>query len=278
MYGRIMAAELNALWGQPVSVENRTGAAGAIGTDAVAKSVPDGYTLLFAADAPITISPNLGIRLPYDPQVDLVPIVNVIQGPFTLMVHPSVPAHDLKTWLALIRSQPGRWSYASSGTGSNQHLAMEWVRNAAGLDLVHVPYKGFGQALADVLSGQVPMLFAGVTASIGLIQTGKLVGIAVSGAHRVAALPDLPAMAEVVPGFDVSAWYGFMAAAGTPPDIVRKINTDVRAIIARPAFQARLSRDGIEAVGNSPEEFAAQIRRDSAQWARVTQAAGVKAE
>ena len=164
MYGRIMAAELNALWGQPVSVENRTGAAGAIGTDAVAKSVPDGYTLLFAADAPITISPNLGIRLPYDPQVDLVPIVNVIQGPFTLMVHPSVPAHDLKTWLALIRSQPGRWSYASSGTGSNQHLAMEWVRNAAGLDLVHVPYKGFGQALADVLSGQVPMLFAGVTA------------------------------------------------------------------------------------------------------------------
>jgi tripartite-type tricarboxylate transporter receptor subunit TctC len=278
VYGRIMAGELSTLWGQPVVVENRTGAAGAIGTDAVAKASPDGYTLLFAADAPITISPSLGIRLPYDPVRDLAPIVNVAQGPFTLMVHPSVPARDFRTWLALVRSQPGKWSYASSGNGSNQHLAMEWIRTAGHLDLTHVPYKGFGQALTDALSGQVPMLFGGVTASIGLIQSGKLIGIGISGPHRVAALPDVPAIAEEIPGFEVLAWYGFMAPAGTPRDIIRKINADVLAIVRRPEFRARLARDGIDAVGNSPEEFAAQIARDAAQWSKVIKAAGVKAD
>ncbi len=276
VYGRVMAGELGALWGQPVMVENRTGAAGAIGTDMVAKAVPDGYTLLFAADAPITISPSLGIRLPYDPIRDLVPVVNVAQGPFTLMVHPSVPARDLRAWLALVRSQPGKWSYASSGNGSNQHLAMEWIRTAGHLELTHIPYKGFGQALADALSGQVPMLFGGVTASIGLIQSGKLIGIGVSGSHRVAVLPDVPAIAEEFPGFEVLAWYGFMAPAGTSREIIRKINADVLTIVRRPDFRARLARDGIDAVGNSPEEFAAQIARDSAQWTKVIKAAGVK--
>ena len=278
IYGRVMAAELQKLWGQGVVVENRTGAGGTIGTDAVAKAAPDGYTLLFAADATLTLAPAVIAKLPYDPQRDFAPIVNVTTGPFVLLAHPSFPASSVPELLALAKAQPGKIPYASSGAGTQQHLAMETVKTMGGVDLLHIPYKGFGQGIADVLAGQVPMIFGGITASISLIRGGKVKGIAVTSPRRARALPDLPAFAETLPGFDIQAWYGFLAPAATPREIVRKINADAISIIQRPDFLERLARDGIEPVGNTPEEFAAQIRADIERWARLAKASGARAE
>jgi len=276
IYGRIMSNELSKLWNQSVVVENRTGAAGGIGSDFVAKSAPDGYTLLFAADASITVTPNLVTNLPYDPVRDFAPIVNVAQGPFVLMVHSSVPANNMKELIAWIRTQPGKVSYASSGNGSQQHLSMELIRTSAGVDMVHIPYKGFGQGLVDVLAGQVPMLFGGATAAIGIIRSGKLKGLGVTSKTRVKALPEVPPIADTIPGMEILAWYGFLAPAATPREIVRKINADSITIIRRPEFQERLVKDGIEPVANTPEEFAAQIKADLATWAKVVKASGAK--
>jgi len=277
IYGRIMSAELQKIWNQSVVLENRTGAGGTIGTDFVAKAAPDGYTLLFAADATITIAPHLYSKLPYDPVRDLAPIVNVAAGPFVLMANPAFPADNVKELIALVRAQPGRISYASSGAGGQQHLAMESIRTLAGsMDMIHVPYKGFGQGIADVLANQVPLIFGGITASIQLTRSGKLKALGVTGPKRAKALPEVPAIAETLPGFDITAWYGFLAPAGTPREIVKKIHDDAVTIIRRPDFLERLDRDGIEPVGNTPEEFAAQIRTDLARWSKVVKAAGAK--
>lgn len=276
IYGRIMAAELAKVWNQPVVVENRTGAGGTIGTDSVAKSAPDGYTLLFAADASITIAPHLYSKLPYDPVRDFAPIVNVAEGPFVMLAHPSFPANNVSELIALARANPGKYSYASSGAGSQHHLAMETMRATTGIDLVHIPYKGFGQGMADLLASQVPVMFGGITATLPLIRSGKVKALGVTSPQRSKALPDVPAIAETLPGFDIQAWYGFLAPAGTPREIVARINADVVTIVRRPDFQERLARDAIVPVANSPDEFAAQIRADLARWAKVAQAAGVK--
>jgi tripartite-type tricarboxylate transporter receptor subunit TctC len=278
IYGRIMSAELQKVWGQPVIVENRTGAGGTIGTDAVAKAAPDGYTLLFAADASVTLAPAVIAKLPYDPVRDLTPIVNVTAGPFVLLANPAFPANNMAELIALAKKQPGKIPYASSGAGGQQHLSMESVRTMAGIDVVHVPYKGFGQGVTDVLANQVPLIFGGITASISYVGSGKLKALGVTSARRAKALPDVPAIAETLPGFDINAWYGFIGPANLPRDIVTKINADARAIIARPDFQERLVRDGIEPVGNTPEAFAAQIKLDIERWAQVVKAAGVKPE
>ena len=279
IYGRIMAVELSKLWGQSVVVENRTGAGGTIGTDYAAKSAPDGYTLLFAADASVTIAPHLYAKLPYDPVRDFAPVVNVTAGPFVLMANPAFPPNNVKELIALVRSQPGKISYASSGAGGQQHLAMESIRTLAGnMDMIHVPYKGFGQGLADVLANQVPLIFGGITASIQLTRSGKLKALGVTGPRRAKALPDVPAIAETLPGFDITAWYGFLAPAGTSREIVKKIHDDSVAIVHRADFLERLDRDGIEPVGNTPEEFAAEIKRDIGRWEKIVKAAGVKPE
>jgi tripartite-type tricarboxylate transporter receptor subunit TctC len=279
IYGRIMSAELGKLWNQSVVVENRAGAGGTIGTDFVAKAPPDGYTLLFAADATITIAPHLYSKLPYDPVRDLAPIVNVTAGPFVLMANPAFPPNNVKELIALVHAQPGKISYASSGAGGQQHLAMESIRTMAGnMDMIHVPYKGFGQGIADVLANQVPLIFGGITASIQLTKSGKLKALGVTGPRRAKALPDVPAIAETLPGFDITAWYGFMAPAGTPRDIVKKVHDDSVTVIRRPDFLERLDRDGIEPVANTPEEFGAEIKTDLARWATIVKAAGAKLE
>ena len=279
IYGRIMSVELSKLWGQPVVVENRTGAGGTIGTDSVAKGAPDGYTLLFAADATITIAPHLYAKLPYDPQRDLAPIVNVTAGPFVLMANPAFGPSNVKELIDLVHAQPGKISYASSGTGGQQHLAMESIRTMAGnMDMIHVPYKGFGQGIADVLANQVPLIFGGITASIQLTRSGKLKALGVTGPRRAKALPDVPAIAEALPGFDITAWYGFLAPAGTSRDIVKKIHDDSVIVIRRPDFLERLDRDGIEPVANTPAEFGAEIARDIGRWGKIVNAAGLKPE
>jgi tripartite-type tricarboxylate transporter receptor subunit TctC len=277
IYGRVMSAELAKLWNQSVVVENRSGAGGTIGTDFVAKSAPDGYILLFAADASITIAPHLYSKLPYDPVRDLAPIVNVTTGPFVLMANSAFAPNNVKELIALVQTQPGKVSYASSGAGGQQHLAMEYIRTMAGsMDMIHVPYKGFGQGIADVLAGQVPLIFGGITASIQYTRGGKLKALGVTSPKRARALPDVPAIAETLPGFDIQAWYGFMAPAGVPRDIVKKIHDDSVAIIRRADFLERLERDGIEPVANTPEEFAAQIKADIAKMGKIVKAAGAK--
>ena len=279
-YGRVMSAELAKLWNQSVVVENRTGASGNIGTDYVAKAPADGYTLLFAADAPMAISPALFPgKLAYDPVKDFAPIINVAQGGFVLMAHPSVPANNLKELISQIQSQPKKWSYASSGAGGSQHLAMEMIRSMAGkMDMEHVPYKGFGQALVDVLSGQVPMLFGGATASIALVQSGKLKGIVITSKTRARMLPNVASAAETLPGFEVLGWYAFFAPAATPRDLVRKIHADALGIVKRPDFQERAMKDNLDPVGGTPEELGAQLKADIEMWTKLVKVANVKAE
>ena len=276
IYGRIMATELGKLWNQSVVVENRTGASGTIGTDFVAKAAADGYTLLFAGDGPITVIPNLVSKLPYDSVRDLTPIVNVAGQAFVLLVNPTVPANNMKDLIAWIRSQNGKASFASSGNGSQQHLSMEWIRTmAGGLDMIHVPYKGFGQGLADVLAGQVAMIFSGPIAAMQIVKTGKLKALGVTSKTRIKAMPEVPSIADEFPGYEIVAWQGFLAPAGTPRDIVNKIHADVVTIVRRPDFQERLTKDGLNSMANTPEEFASQIKADFVRWGRIVKASGV---
>jgi tripartite-type tricarboxylate transporter receptor subunit TctC len=276
IYGRLLSQELSNLWKQLVLVENKTGASGMIGTDFVAKSAPDGYTLLFAADATITIAPNLFNNIPYNATKDLTPIINAASGPFVLMANPSFPANDLKTLIAMAKQQPGKITYASSGAGGQQHLSMETVKHMANVNITHVPYKGFGQGVNDVMAGHVPLIFGGITASIQLTKSGKLKALAVTSAKRSSAMPLVPAIAETLPGFRIDAWYGFMGPAGMSKELVKKIHDDVAFIIKRPDFQARITADAMEPVANTPEEFAAQINEDLNEWAKLLKSAQIK--
>jgi tripartite-type tricarboxylate transporter receptor subunit TctC len=278
IYGRILAQELGNLWKQNVVVENKTGATGTIGTDFVAKAAPDGYTLLFAADASVTLAPNLVKNIPYNPVRDLTPIANVASGPFVLMANPSFAPNDMKEFIALAKQQPGRISYASSGPGGQQHLSMETVKHMAGIDVAHIPYKGFGQALGDVMAGHVPLIFGGITASISITKGGKLKALGVTSAKRSAALPQVQAIAETLPGFRIEAWYGFMGPPGMPRDLVMKINSDVAAIVKRPDFQKRLADDALDPVLGTPEDFAAQVKTDLESWGRLIKAGNIKVE
>ncbi len=278
IYGRILSQELATLWKQNVVVENKTGATGTIGTDFVVKAPPDGYTLLFAADASITLAPNLVKNVPYNPLRDLTPIANVAAGPFVLMANPSFAPNDMKEFIALAKQQPGRISYASSGPGGQQHLSMETVKHMAGLDVAHIPYKGFGQALGDVMAGHVPLIFGGITASISITRSGKLKALGVTSAKRSPAMPQVQAIAETLPGFRIEAWYGFMGPPGMARDLVMKINSDVAAIVKRPDFQKRLTDDALETVLGTPEDFAAQVKADLETWGRLIKAGNIKVE
>ena len=276
IYGRILSQELSNLWKQSVVVENKTGASGMIGTDFVAKSVPDGYTLLFAAVASITIAPNLFSNIPYNVTKDFSPIINVASGPFVLMATPNFPANDLKTVIAMAKQRPGEITYASSGAGGQQHLSMETVKHMADVKITHVPYKGFGQGVNDVMAGHVPLIFGGITASIQLSKSGKLKALAVTSAKRSKAMPQVPAIAETLPGFRIEAWYGFMGPAGMSKELVKKIHDDVASIIKRPDFQARISADAMEPVANSSEDFAMRINEDLNEWAKLIKSAQIK--
>jgi len=270
IYGRLLAQELTQLWKQSVFVENKTGASGMIGTDFVAKSPSDGYTLLFASDATITIAPYLYSNVPYNPTKDLQPLLNVASGPFVLLAHPSFAANDIKSLIAMAKEKPGTITYGSSGAGGQQHLAMETIKQMANINLVHIPYKGFGQGINDVMAGHVPLIFGGISAAIQLTKSGKLKAIAVTSAKRSPALPNVPTVAEALPGFRIEAWYGLMGPAG--------INQDVASIVKRPDFQARIVSDGMDPLGSGPDEFAAQIAEDGRDWSKLLKSLQVKVE
>jgi tripartite-type tricarboxylate transporter receptor subunit TctC len=233
---------------------------------------------LFAADASITIAPNLYNTVPYNPIKDLTPIINVASGPFVMMATPNFPANNVKELIAMAKQQPGALSYASSGPGGQQHLSMEMLKYMADINITHIPYKGFGQGVNDVMAGHVPLIFGGITASIQLTKSGKLKAIAVTSEKRSKALPQVQAIAETLPGFRIDAWYGFMGPAGMQKELVKKIHADVLSIIKRADFQERLAQDALDTVANTPEEFSAQISADLSSWAKLMKSVNIKLE
>jgi tripartite-type tricarboxylate transporter receptor subunit TctC len=275
---RMIGAKLSATFGQPVIVDNRPGAGSIIGTDLVAKAAPDGYTLLVVASS-ITLNPTLHKNLPFDPIRDLAPITQISAFPNLLTVHPSLPVKTVKDLIALAKAKPGSINYGSSGTATGTHLSAELFKYMTGIDMVHVPYKGGGPAVQALLGGQVQLNFATIVSVLPHLKTGKLRGIAVTTAKRSPAAPEIPTIAESgVPGYDHTPWNGFLAPAKTPRAVIGKLNEETARILQTPEVHNVFVSEGAEPVGNKPEEFAAIIKSETAKWAKVIRAAGIKAD
>lgn len=276
---RTIAPKLSEKWGQQMVVENRPGAGGAIAGELTAKAPPDGYTLIIGTVASMATNVSLQKKLPYDPTRDFSPITLVATQDLMLLIHPSIPAKSVKELVALAKLKPGQLSFASAGNGTGGHLSGELFRLLAGIDLLHVPYKGVAPALIDVVSGQVSMTFASLLSGQPHQKSGRLRALAVTGAKRARAVPDLPTMAEAgVKDYESATWYGILAPAGTPADIVGKLNNGIVAILRQPDIAEHLSHEGAEPVGNSPQQFGAFIRSEIAKWAKVIKAAGIRAQ
>jgi tripartite-type tricarboxylate transporter receptor subunit TctC len=276
---RAVGQKLGDNFGQQVIVDNRTGANGNIGTDMVAKANPDGYTLLMAFDATMVINPSAYSKLPFDPIRDFAPITKVASLPLILVAHPSFPASNTKELIAYAKSKPGI-NYSSSGHASTPHLAMLMLAQRTGTQFTHIAYKGGGQAVIDVLAGQVPLLATAIPTVQAHIKAGKLKAIALTSARRHASLPDVGTFAEAgITGFDVSAWYGLLAPARTPKPVVVRIHDEVVKILATPEMKERfLTTIGGDPVGGTPEQFAADIKSDIARWAKIVNDSGIKLE
>ena len=278
-YARVIGAKLHEAWGQPVLVENRAGGAGNIGSDIVAKSAPDGYSMVMGFVGSHAVNPFLIKNMPYDPQHDFVPVVMVIEAEGMLAVHPSVPVTTVAELIALAKAKPGKLSYGSGGIGTASHLAGELFKSMTGTNIVHIPYKGNAPAIADLIGGQTQLTFATMPTVVPHVRAGKLRGIAVIGAARSAAAPQLPTIAESgVPGFSVNNWIGLFAPTGTPAEIVRKMNAEVNRIMRLPEITRRMEVEGERFTPNTPEEFAVFIRAEVAKWGKVVKDSGLTAE
>ena len=276
---RLVAQKLTEAWGQQVVVDNRPGAGGIIGTEIVAKAAPDGYTVLLGSITTHAVNPALYKKLNFDPVKDFAPVSLVVSSPQLLAVHPSVAAKSVKELIALAKAKPGQLNYASAGTGTSPHLTFELFKSMAGIDVVHVPYKGTGPAITDLIGGQVQMMITGVVALMPHVKSGKLRGLGVTSAKRVAALPDLPTIVESgIPGFDVSSWFGVFLPGGTPKPIVAKMNAEIRKILEVPEVRQRLIGQGADPASNTPEEFAAYVNAEMARWGKVVRDTGAKAD
>ena len=274
---RIVAQKLNVAWGQPVVIENRGGAGGAIAAELVAKSAPDGYTLIMASAGSHSVSPALYPHLSWDPIRDFVPITIVSVAPNILIVHPSLPVKSVRDLLALARLRPGELSFGSGGSGSSAHLSGELFRMLAKVRMVHIPFKGAPSAALGVIGGQVELALLNLPPTLPLIKSGRLKALAVSTASRSEALPQLPTIAEDgLPGYEASTWYGVMAPAHTPAEITDKIYTVIMAGLRQQEARSRIVSDGAQVVGNSSEEFSALLKRDLAKWTRVVKESGAR--
>lgn len=262
----------------PFVVDNRGGAAGNIGKELAARATPDGYTLL-TAGLSFAVNPSLFAKLGYDPVRDFAPISLIATAPLIVVVHPSVPAQSIKDVIALAKAKPGALNYASGGIGTGNHVAGELFTYMTGTRIVHVPYKGGGPALADVVAGQVQLLFNTTTSTLPFVRSGKLRALALTGAQRSPNLPDLPTVAESgVPGFDVGVWFGFVAPARTPQPIIDRLNAEVVKVTRLPEVRAQFAAQGADPVGGTPAEFGQYIRTEVAKWAKVAKAANLRAE
>lgn len=277
---RVVAQKLGQNLGQNVVVDNRGGAGGAIGCEIVAKSAPDGYTLMIGSSGNLAVAPALFARLSYDPAKDFQPITQTTAGPQIVVVHPSFAAKSVQELIALARANPGGLNYASGGAGTTTHLGPELFKSMTGIDIVHVPYKGTGQALTDVLSGQVQMMMmSSLLPAMPHVKTGRLRGLAVTSLQRTAALPDIPTMAESgVPGFETTSWHGLVVPARTPKAIIARLHAEMVKMLNQPEVKALFLNQGMETVGSSPEEFAAYIRHETEKWTKVIRAIGLKSQ
>lgn len=274
---RAIGQKLSEAWGQPVVVDNRTGAGGTIGADNVAKSPADGYTLLLGVTATQAIAASVFSKPPYDPATDFAPITTLAQVPIVLVVKSTMPAHSVRELISLAQAKPDTLTYASSGTGAIPHLTGELFDIAAGVKMVHVPYRGATPALNDLLAGQVTMMFDNLPSSLPHILAGNLRALAVASTARARPLPDVPTIAEAgVPGFAVSSWFGMLAPAGTPRPVIDRLHDEITRALAAPDMQERLSSQGAEPFTTTPDEFAELIRTDTVKWASVVKAAGIK--
>jgi len=274
---RIVGQSLTERWGQPVLIDNRPGAGGALASEIVAKAAPDGYTLGVNSISHAVL-PSANRNLSFSPERDLAPVSVMANGPNVLVVHPSLPVRSVKELIALARARPGQLLYSSSGIGSNGHMAMEMLRLLANVDLMHVPYKGSGPAFIDLLAGRVAMNFSSVVSARQEVAAGRLRMLAVAGAKRSPSVPDTPTMAEAgVPGYAVDIWYVLFAPTGTPREIQSRLNTELNRIVNTPAIAARLAEQGLEPVAESLDRTAAYIRSETAKWAKVVKAAGITA-
>ena len=275
LVARLLAKHMSAELGQSVLVDNRPGAGGTIGVETVAKAPADGYTLLIVQSS-ITINPTLQPKIPYDPIKDFAPISKVSDYMFFLVAHPSLPARSVKQLIALDKAKPGLISYASVGVGSGTHLASELFNYMAGTRIAHIPYKGTGQALPDLIGGHVAIMF-GSTSFVPHVRSGKLVGLGVTGTARSRSLPDVPTIAEAgLPGYEVTAWNALFAPAGTPEPIVKRLNALVREGLAQPEAKAAMDKQDLEATPSTPEALATLVKTELVKWAKVIKAAGIK--
>jgi len=266
---RLVAQKLTETWGQSVIVENRAGAGGNIGGEAAARSTPDGYTLFMTSGSIVTANQYIYKKMSFDPAKDLLPITNVASGPQVIVVNPSFPAKTLKEFMAMARAKPGSLNYGHAGIGTQTHLAAENFLYAAQLDVTSIPYKGEGPAMTDLVANQINMVTANIAGAMGHITQGKLRALAVTGRQRSPQLPDVPAAAESLPGFENVGWFGLMAPAGTPKEIVDKVQRDTAKVLDTPEMRARFYVLGMAPVGNTPAQFAEAIKQESARWAKV---------
>jgi tripartite-type tricarboxylate transporter receptor subunit TctC len=266
---RVVAQRLNDLWAQSVVVDNRAGAGGNIGGDIVAKAAPDGYTVLMTSGSIVAANPHMYKKMPFSPARDLVAVTNVASGPQIIAVNAGFAAKTLKDLIDLARTKPKSLTFGSAGIGTQTHLAAESFASAAGIDVTHIPYKGEGPALIDLLAGQIQFVTPNLSAAIGFVQQGKLRGLAVTSKVRAKQLPDVPAVADTLPGFENLGWFGFVAPAGTPKAVIDKLHKDTAKVLQSAEVRGRFEQLGMVPVGNTPEEFARAIGDESARWGKI---------
>ena len=277
--GRFFSTKLTDALGKQVVVDNRGGATGIIAFEIAARAVPDGYTVLQAGASGLTTNPYLHAKLPYDVQRDFKLVTQLVATPNLLVVHPSMTARSVKEVVELAKAKPGQLAYASGGTGTSNHLSWEMLKFYTGIELVHVPFKGTGPALTSVLGGQTQMMFSNMLPAMPHVRSGRLVGLAVTSAERSPAAPNLPTVAESgIPGYETTSWHGVVVPAGTPNAVVKRLYTELRQITQQPDVKDRFAQDGTQVVGSTPEEYAATVKSESAKWAKIIKAAGIKAE
>lgn len=278
-FARPLALQLATRLGQSVVVENRGGAGGSIGMEAVSRAPADGYTLLLALTPQLAVNGSLYEKIPYDPIKSFSPISLIAEAPYLLLVNPTLPVTTTKELLALAKADNGKLTYASSGSGSGAHMAAELLISMTGIPMTHVPYKGGGPALSDVLAGHVKVLFAPAVSSLQYIQTGRLRALAITGDKRLSSLPNVPTIAESgVPGYDSTVWYAMLAPANTPREVVTRINAELLQILKDPSFKSMMSLNGIEPIGSSPEGLTSYINKETIKWSKVIKSAGIKAD